>query len=302
MTEFDYALKSNGSRTLGPMRITLLVSAALLVVACATGRDANATTVPAETSTSTPTTTIAAPPACAGGEDFIDHDRVVRVDQPASDTTSLGLITWQQASDGCERFGIEFETTEGAPATTPPSITVDFLDTRQIVRVWADVDTTVVTDQLVETGLVDRLYVVRALNGGLFVDLHLDRPAQVRAQVSNSPARLTLEMQAGTEPFEGSAAVSEHTVLTAPNDGSEQDGSVVVEGYARTFEANVTVIATVGDQILAETSATAADWATTWGEFTARVELPPGPVDLFVGERSPQDGHLDGVTINLMVR
>ncbi len=285
------------------MRTSLLVAVALLVAACGSSRSASDTgTVPAQTSTSIPVTTIAAAPACASGEDFVDHDRVARVDQPASDTTSLGLITWQQQGDGCERFGIEFETAEGAPATTPPSITVDFLDTRQILRIWADVDTTVVTDQLVETGLVDRLYVVRALNGGLFVDLHLDSPAQVRAQVSNSPARLVVEMQAGTEPFEGSAAVSDHTVLTAPSNGSEQDGSVVVEGYARAFEANVTVIATVGDQIVAETSTTAADWAATWGEFSTRVELPPGTVDLFVGERSPQDGRLDGVTLSLVVR
>ncbi|MGA7098398.1 MAG: Gmad2 immunoglobulin-like domain-containing protein [Acidimicrobiia bacterium] len=285
------------------MRTSLLVSAALLVAACGPSRGASDTsTVPAETSTSIPVTTIAAAPACASGEDFTDHDRVARIDQPASDTTSLGLITWQQQGDGCERFGIEFDTAEGAPATTPPSITVDFLETRQILRIWADVDTTVVTDQLVETGLVDRLYVVRALNGGLFVDLHLAHPAQVRAQVSNSPARLAVEMEAGTEPFEGSAAISDHTVLTAPTDGSQQDGSVAVEGYARTFEANVTVIATVGDQIVADMTATAADWSATWGEFMTRVELPPGTVDLFVGERNPRDERLDGVTLSLVVR
>jgi Immunoglobulin-like domain of bacterial spore germination len=285
------------------MRIGLLVASALLLASCGISRSTDpGSTVPARTGTSATVTTIAATPSCEVGGDFTDHDRVTRVDQPASDTTSLGLITWQQQDDGCDRFGIEFETAEGAPATTPPSVTVDFLESRQILRVWADVESTVVTDQLVETGLVDRLYVVRAINGGLFIDFHLARPSQVRAVVSNSPARLTLELQAGTEPFEGSAAVSARTVVTKPSDGSEHSPTIMVEGYARTFEANVTIIGTLGDQIVAETSATAADWTTTWGQFVATVELPPGQVELFVGERSPEDGRLDGVTIAVRVR
>ena len=73
-------------------------------------------------------------------------------------------------------------------------------------------------------------------------------------------------------------------------------------GYARTFEANVLLIATVAGSVVAEINVTAADWVMTWGEFRAPMVLPEGQIELFVGEESPEDGSLVGVTLNLMVR
>ena len=48
---------------------------------------------------------------------------------------------------------------------------------------------------------------------------------------------------------------------------------------------------------------TAADWATTWGEFELTIPRgPSGRVDLFVGEDSAKDGTPIGVTIPLTLR
>jgi hypothetical protein len=58
----------------------------------------------------------------------------------------------------------------------------------------------------------------------------------------------------------------------------------------------------VEDTVVAESSVTAADWAETWGEFAAPLVLPEGQVELFVGEESPTDGGLVGVTLNLTIR
>ena len=64
--------------------------------------------------------------------------------------------------------------------------------------------------------------------------------------------------------------------MVIPPEGSIVGGTVEVSGYARTFESNVLIIATAGDELVAETNVTAADSESTWGEFEATVELPLG--------------------------
>lgn len=278
------------------------IAGVLLIAACGAANGTSTTT------TVLPSTTVPAPPTngdpvmgCPEDLDFVQGGRVARIDQPGSDTSILGLISWQ-ADEGCERFGFDFETNEGAPATTPPSVIVDYLPSLQVLRIHLDVERTVLTDQLVETAFVDRLYVVRALDGGMFVDLHLANPTQARAEVSNSPARLIVELQSGNEPFDGVAATSDFAVVVVPPEGSEVGGTVEVSGYTRTFESNVLIIATSGDELVAETNTTAADSVETWGEFEASLELPPGDVSIFAGEESADDAGLVGVTVNVVVR
>lgn len=253
--------------------------------------------------TSVPVGTTRLPAGCPEDTGFVEAGRVMRVDQPTSDTGTLGLISWA-ADDGCERLTVEFETTEGAPATTPPTVVVDFLESRQILRAWTDLDSTVVTDQLLETSLVDRLFVVRDLDGGMFLDLHLKGPVRARAVVSNSPARLTLEIEPGAQPFVSTAFVTGNVVVITPGAGTEAvaGAALDVTGYARTFEASVLVMATVGDRVVSETTTTAGDSRGTWGEFRTSIRVPPGELSLFVGEESLTDGSGSGATINLTVR
>jgi hypothetical protein len=287
--------------------------ALVLIAACVVddgGRSSSTTTSTPPPTIDTATTTISSPPGttevaagCPEDTGFVDAGRVLRLDQPTSDTTTIGLISWQ-AVEGCELFTIRFETTEGAPATTPPTIVLDFIETRQVLRIWTAADSTVVTDHLVETPLVDRMFVVRGLAGGMYIDLHLLGPAQARGEISNSPASLTIELQGGVQPFESAAVYAGNTVLTEPADGSQvaSETALEVKGYARVFEANVNMVATIDGEVVAETNTTAADWTETWGEFTSSIQLPPGDVSLFVGEESPDDGEMTGVTIDLTVR
>jgi len=277
-----------------------------MLAACAPITAVTPTTAPVPVTTTTgdvatSVATTAAPAECAGDLDFVDSGQVARIDQPSSDANILGLISWD-TSGGCERFRLDFETNEGAPATTPPSIEVEFLDSGQILRIHLALERTVLTDQLVETSLVDRLYVVRALDGGLFVDLHLAAPSEVRAAVRNSPAGLTVELHMGIQPFTGTATLSDQAVVLEPAPGAETGVMVDVNGYARTFEANVLVIATSAAQTVAETTTQAADWVETWGEFRATVELPPGPISLLVGEESADDGTLAGAVVEITAR
>ncbi|MFQ5524435.1 MAG: Gmad2 immunoglobulin-like domain-containing protein [Acidimicrobiia bacterium] len=281
------------------------IAFALVLAACspATVPTTTSPASPATTTTTTvPVTTTKGPAGtCPGEGAFKEGGRVARVPQPNSDATTLGRISWD-TSKGCEIFTFTFETAQGAPATTPPSVRAAHLETFQILRIYLDIEATTITDQLVETPLVDRLFVVRSLDGGMFVDLHLASPAQARVKLAKSPASLTLFLQPGENPFDGAATAGDLVVVASPPSGAEVDQQVTVIGYSRTFEANVLFIATAGDEIVAETFTTAADWVETWGEFRTSLQLPPGEISLFVGEESPRDGTLEGVTISLTVR
>lgn len=283
------------------MRAVSLLALLALLSACAGNGSVTTSSIGTSTSpSSVPVSTVPPVVDCPGVGEFEEGRGVAAIDGEASDSRRLGRISWE-TSDLCETFHFDFETAEGAPATSVPDIDVDHLDSFQVVRISMDVDSAVIADQLVETLLVDRLYVVRSLSGAMFVDLHLSAPAAVRASSSSSPARLTLELRPGFVPFDGESAVDDRLVLTSPTGGSEVGVSTQFLGYARTFEANVVAIVTQDDGVVAEVDTTAADSIETWGEFRLGLTLPPGPVSVFLGEVDADNGGLDGVTVDLMV-
>lgn len=283
------------------MRTTLAVLL-IITVACTEGGVATTVDQAAGTSTTSPAPTSTLPPVveCPGVGEFEEGGGIADIPGEGSDSRNIGRISWE-TSDRCETFHFDFETSEGAPATTAPGIRVDHLESFQVVRVNMGVDRTIVTDQLVETNLVQRLYVVRSLSGGVFVDLHLSEPAAVRASVSSSPARLSVELRPGFVPFRGASSVGGDIVLTSPAAGATVDANVQLLGYARTFEGNVLAVVTQNGEVVNETSTTAADTLDIWGEYRVEVNLPQGPVSVFVGQESPEDGSLQGVTVDLTV-
>lgn len=295
-----YSVSGHTVREMRPRAVFLLV---LLLAAC-TGNGTVTTegsTLPTLTSAPPgPTSTLPPVVECPGVGDFEEGSGIADVPSEGSDSRKIGRISWE-TNDQCETVHIDFETSEGAPATTVPEIQVNHLESFQVLRVSLDVEATVVTDQLVETSLVDRLFVVRSLSGGMFLDLHLAAPAAVRVSTSSSPARLSLELRPGIVPFVGESAVGENVVLTSPVAGSVVDVTTQLFGYSRTFEANVLVIATQAGEVVAETDTLAADYLETWGEYRVLVDLPPGEVSVFVGEESPEDGNLKGITVDLTV-
>jgi hypothetical protein len=287
-----------------PVCMRRLVAVTVFLLAACGSNDAAPTTIVAAPSTTGPATSTTSPPAlgCPLDDEFASSGRIARITQPTSDSKTLGLIS-VQTSEGCERFGFDFETVENAPATTPPSVDAEFLDGGRIVRIHLDLDQTVITDQILETPLADRLYVVRSLDGSLFIDVHMERPASARVTVSNSPAGLTLELSSRQGDLGPAPAISSRTVVLAPtNDSSVNAPDIAVTGYARVFEANVLILATDGGAVASQTTAQAADWIETWGEFEGQLTLDPGTFELFVGEESPEDGSLQGVTLSLEVR
>jgi hypothetical protein len=286
------------------MRVVAVFGVVLVLAGCVSDGAAvtTSTTVPPTTTGDLSPSTLPPVVECPGIGDFAEGRGIADIDGTESDTRRLGRISWD-TSDQCESFRFEFETSEAAPSTSPPDVRVDHLESFQVIRISLDVDSTIITDQVVETNLVDRLYVVRSLTGELFVDLHLTSPAAVRVSSSSSPARLSVDLRPGFVPFSGEATVGENVVLTSPTAGAEVGPSAQLLGYARTFEASVLAVATQDGRVVAEADTIAADSFQTWGEYRLSVTtLPPGPLTLFVGESNPADGSLDGITVDLTGR
>ena len=291
-----------GGLSLADMRPSAekLVIAALFLAAC-TGPGASGTspTISNSTTMGLPGTTGAPTPSCDRAIEFTEGGRVASMERLGSDAQTVGLISWEAPSQ-CETFTISFVSSEGAPATTPPSVTVDFLDPAPILRIALDATGSVIADQVVDTGLVDRLFVVDSIDGGVFIDLHLKGPAQARVSTGESPATLQLELQPGLVDHPNRPVVIEDLVLISPMEGSDVDSPVEVSGYARKTSGGLVVIATSGDLVLGEHQLEPAGEVGSWGEFRTSLALDPGPVTIFAGEDLGPGG-LEGVTVQMTV-
>jgi hypothetical protein len=277
---------------------------ALAIVACTPTSDATTTPAPVTTAapaTTTPTTagptTTIDPGRCGPGADLVDDGPVFTQSQVTSDAEQIGAITWDDTDVNCERFVIPFVTAQAAPATTPPTVEAEFLREVGVLRVAVDVEATAVTDQLVQSGLVDRYYVVRQANRSLFIDFLLTGAATARVSVTESPGQVVIELQSGGGPYGANPAIANNVVVIAPTAGVVTV-PIEITGYSRNFEANNIGRVTQGATVLAQEVATAADWTETWGEFSLSISpVGSGPADLFIGDQSPQDGSDLGVVI-----
>jgi hypothetical protein len=283
--------------------MTLGLLTIVVVAACApSDADSQTTTTrPGPVTTTAPTTTVPLVAGCPDEGEFVEDGTIASVDQDQSDSSVIGHISWT-TDESCDKFTFSFITSEGAPATTPPTVTATYVEGVPVIRIAVDADQTVITDQLIETALIDRLYVVKALSGGMFVDLHLAGPAQARIRTEGTPARVILDLQPGIVEFPTAPAYSDLAVVVTPLDSEILGGTLLVSGYTRTFESNVLIIATAGNEVVAETFTTAAGGLETWGEFQTEIVLPPGNLSLFVGDENAEKGGLEGVTISLTVR
>lgn len=280
----------------------MAVAASLLLGAC-TGTDFADTTTTSQIEVTNPPPSSTLPPVveCPGSGEFEEGGGIVDVEGESSDGSQLGRISWD-TSDRCETFFFVFETSEGAPATSVPDIRIDHLESFQVIRISLGIGGSVLTDQLVETALVDRLYIVRSLDGEMFVDLHLNAPAAARASVSSSPATLAVDLRPGFVEFAGASAIGAETVVVSPPSGATVEATDEITGYSRTADSNLIVIATQNDVVVFQSADTTfAGDAETWGEFRTDLTLPAGDTSVFVGEQSPEDGSFDGVTLDLNV-
>jgi hypothetical protein len=202
---------------------------------------------------------------------------------------------------GFERVVLDLGAGE-EPAVAVPRWTLESPEGDGLLRVnLPSANATAVSDGGLGDRLLESFYVVRAPEGGMFVDLLARRGFRYRVLELTEPARLVVDFRpAGTRPEEPPPAEGGATVLVEPRPGAEISDPLTVSGYSRNFEAaNTIVLKSEGGETLVRETVIANDWSSTWGYFEATLKLPPLAErgTLSVGSRSARDGSFEGVEI-----
>ncbi len=273
----------------GLMALTLT----LLLSACIVGEEseslqsdemsATASATPAPAAQATPT----AAPTLTGGEET-----------PAA---RIADIRFGQHPD-FERLVIDFAI-DPESASAVPHWRIEKATGEGVLRIHLPTATeTAFTDAQLAGEYIwfTQVFVVRAPDRSLFVDVFIPAAYQFRVQELRDPLRLVIDVvPGGTETFI-LPATAKDTVLIAPRPGATVQGTLTVSGYSRHFEANNVIILqdSEGNE-LARAIATATDYIETWGHFSVQLTVPArtGTGTLLVGDFDAQDGAFKGVTI-----
>jgi len=203
--------------------------------------------------------------------------------------------------DHYERAVIDLGAGE-RPAGTVPEWTLTSSEGDGLLRVnLPSAVATCVSGGEFERGLLGSFHVVRAPDGGMFVDFLASQPFRYRVLQLQDPARLVVDF----EPSGGSLdaplpAQGGDTVLVEPRPNDVVSDPLTVSGYSRNPEAANTITLTGPDgEVLARRNVRSNDWSHTWGYFDATIDLPPfsGKGTLKVGTGNARDGTFEGVEI-----
>lgn len=188
------------------------------------------------------------------------------------------------------------------PAVTVPRWTLDSPEGDGLLRVnLPSANATAVSDGGFGVGVLKCFHVVRAPEGGMFVDVVARKGFRYRVLELAEPARIVVDFRpVGAAPKEPLPAEGGETVLVEPRAGAEISDPLTVSGYSRNFEASNTVVLTDPEgKFVARQTITSNDWTSTWGYFEATLDLQPfsGKGTLRVGTGSARDGTFDGVEV-----
>ena len=208
--------------------------------------------------------------------------------------------------EGYERAVVDLGTGDEA-AKTVPRWTLSSPKGDGLLRVnLPSVSATEVSGGKFDDRLLASFHVVRAPEGGMFVDFFARSAFFYRVLEVGEPARLVVDFKpAGTSSKMPLPAEVGETVLVEPRRGARISDPLVVSGYSRNFEAanTITLTAATGGVVVRRTIL-GNDWLSTWGYFEATLDLPPfsGEGTLRVGTASARDGSFEGVEIPLRGR
>jgi hypothetical protein len=273
---------------------TMLLATTFLLSACAK------TPKPVEHAGTSTARLEGEPPLCDPAHPGVESGSVDGGGTGLGDAVRTGTIALLAQGD-CRRIAIGLFDGDGGLAQSSGHATAAFDRASGIVRVPLPAGITAVTqaDTTLNDGSVAAVYVVHGLQKRFFLDVHPARPALASVRALDAPARLFVDLAPGGSPLPKEAARAKNVVVIEPR-GGEAKYPLVIRGYARTFEANVIARIAVRDSLPITVHTTAADWATTWGEFELTIPSgPSGAIQLFVGEDSAKDGTPIGVTIPL---
>lgn len=202
---------------------------------------------------------------------------------------------------GYERVVLDLGTGD-KPAATVPEWTLMSSPGDGLLRVTLpSMSRTAVSDGTLGDTLLRRFYVVRAPEGGMFVDVFTRKSFAYRVLELSDPARLVVDFRPDGSPLEARLpAVGGATVLVEPRADARIEDPLTVYGYSRNFEAsNTIVLVDSGGDVVARQIVQSNDYMETWGYFEATLDLRPfsGKGTLRVGTESARDGTFEGVEV-----
>ncbi|MPZ53023.1 MAG: hypothetical protein GEU79_09890 [Acidimicrobiia bacterium] len=239
-----------------------------------------------------PTTTDAAAPTttmhgegCGGADPLVEEGLAGAFTEP-SDAGLLSSITWEDRGE-CEAFILRFETTNGAPATTPPGFAALLRRGVGVLRIELDLTETLIAQQLVESRFVSAIYVPVHDNGTRFADLVLSNDALARVTTSRSPGTIEVQLHPGGEPIASTPMMTDNIVLVSFSARDGTPGTVVLAGYTTGSALRVVAPGTDSTLVLREE----VEGAQPWTGFETEIQMEP---DEGVIEVVPQR---DGVAV-----
>ena len=256
----------------------------------------------ASTAAPDPTTAAAGPLPSCGGE-FISGGVLPSLGSAQGDGAHIAGVSHFHTG-GCERLEVLLTASDGSPSSALPPAEVELMADAGLLRMSFDpaVQTTSITDASFSGGLFNSVYVVRGLDGRLFVDAHLSRSVEAAAEAG--PSRLTVVLRGAAGYPSSRPSASPSTVVTSPAWYEAVSYPITVAGYARNFEANVIGFTTGPDGTAGPAYHTSsADYIQTWGEFHLLIEEgPAGPVTLNAGDYDAESDDFHGVHLPLTAR
>jgi hypothetical protein len=205
------------------------------------------------------------------------------------------------AHEGYERVVIDLGTGD-EPAESVPEWTLMSSADDGLLRVTLpSTSATGVSNGKLGDALLESFHVVRAPEGGMFVDVFARKAFVYRVLELSDPSRLVVDFKPGGKDLEVPLpAVGGNTVLVEPRADARIGDPITVYGYSRNFEASNTIVLTDSDgEVVIRRTVLSNDWTSTWGYFEATLDLPPfsGKGTLRVGSKSARDGTFEGVEI-----
>ena len=149
-------------------------------------------------------------------------------------------------------------------------------------------------------GLLESFHVVRAPEGGMFMDIFTREAFLYRVVELGDPARLVVDFKPKGDLEAPLPAEGGDTVLVEPRPSAKISDTLTVSGYSRNPEAANTIILLDSDgKVLVRKTMLGNDRSHTWGYFEATLDLPSfsGRAYLKVGTESAHNGAFEGTKI-----
>ncbi len=171
--------------------------------------------------------------------------------------------------EGYERAVVDLGTGD-EPAQTVPRWTLSSPGGDGLLRVnLPSASATDVSGGRLGDRLLGSFHVVRAPEGGMFVDFFARSAFLYRVLEVGDPARLVVDFRPAGAPLKVPLpAEGGETVLVEPRPGARISDPLIVSGYSRNFEAANTITLTdATGEVVARRTVLGNDWSSTWGYF-----------------------------------